>query len=131
MIVLRYIVIVLTYIGLRSHSITSRSNSSLVIVSSKGEMPYANIISASCQRSIPNNFAALPALMSPCRNSSITIISFPSKCTTRCVFKLTSHWASPIRVNAAQYSGLGYCFIVVSIACRSAWALSGFCSICR
>jgi hypothetical protein len=34
-----------------------------------------------------------------------------------------SHSASPIKVNAAQSRGLGFVFLVVSIACRSAWAL--------
>ena len=35
--------------------------------------------------------------------------------------------ASPIRVNAPQSLGSGCFFIVISIACRKAWALLGFC----
>lgn len=40
--------------------------------------------------------------------------------------RTSRYLASPIKVKAAQYCGLGYCFIIVNIAWRNAVALSLF-----
>ena len=39
---------------------------------------------------------------------------------------VSAYCVSPMRVNAAQLPGFGYCFIVLNIACLKAWALSIF-----
>ena len=95
---------------------TSASNSSAV-TSAKGEIPASDIKSERSHREISRSFAALPALISPCRRSSSTKASFALRsASVLCCRKLSSigsvnvNWTSTSVLCHTDYLTYLFCF---------------------